>query len=252
MGYSLLPPAPRWEKWRSWHTPSIPMDMEKLRVIVVDDHIVMRRGIELLLRSEGMRIAGVAGSVDGAREILTRRDYDVALIDIRLGAESALGLVAELLRSDPAAAIVLYTGYIDSGLADAVRLGARGFVLKTSPSAGLLAALRAVASGGAYVDPDIAALVSAGSDLSRLALLTSREREIFELLAQGLSGQAVAERLFVSLETVRTHIRNGSNKLGAATRVQAVALVLRSTAPDRRATEERTEQVPAETGPLPR
>jgi DNA-binding NarL/FixJ family response regulator len=105
----------------------------------------MRRGIELLLRGEGMRIAGVAGSVDGAREILTRRQYDVALIDTRLGAESALGLVAELLRSDPAAAIVLYTGYIDSGLADAVRLGARGFVLKTSPTTGLLAALRAVA-----------------------------------------------------------------------------------------------------------
>jgi two-component system response regulator DevR len=207
------------------------MEDEKLRVIVVDDHTVMRRGIELLLRSEGMRIAGSAESVGAAREIMLRRQYDVALIDIRLGAESALGLVRELLASHPRAPIVLYTGYIDSGLTEAVRLGARGFVLKTSPTSGLLAALRAVASGGVYVDPDIAELVSAGSALAGVGSLTAREREIFELLAHGLSGHAIAARLVVSDETVRTHIRNGSRKLGAATRVQAVAIMLRTAVP---------------------
>jgi DNA-binding NarL/FixJ family response regulator len=219
-----------------------PMETEKLRVIVVDDHLVIRRGIEILLRSEGMRIAGSVGSVDAAREILSHREYDVALIDVRLGQESALGLVAELLGNDPAAAIVLYTGYVDSGLADAIRLGVRGLVLKTSSTTGLLAALRAVASGGTYVDPQIAALVAPGSHLSRLASLTSREREIFELLSQGLSGHAIAARLFVSPETVRTHIRNGSSKLGAATRVQAVALVLRMQAPEQRPVLEGTER----------
>jgi two-component system response regulator DevR len=204
---------------------------EKLRVIVVDDHLVMRRGIELLLRSEGMRIAGSAGSVDAAREILMRREYDIVLMDIRLGAESALGLVRELLDSNPDEPIVLYTGYVDAGLVDAVRVGARGFVLKTSPTNGLLAALRAVASGGVYVDPDIAELLSAGSALAGVGSLTVREREIFELLAHGLSGHAIAARLVVSDETVRTHIRNGSSKLGAATRVQAVAIMLRTAVP---------------------
>lgn len=205
------------------------METDQIEVIVVEDHLAMRRGIELLLRSEGLRVAGVASQVGEARALLARRRHDVALIDVRLGHESAIGLVEELLRRDPNAAIVLYTGYTDptSGLAEAVHAGTRGFVLKSSPAQRLIDALRIVAAGGHYVDLDLAAQLSAGAELSRLTTLSPREDEILGLLAGGLTGHAIAVRLFLSPETVRTHIRNATTKLGAATRVQAVAMMVR-------------------------
>lgn len=205
------------------------MEDEQLEVIVVDDHLAMRRGVELMLRDAGFRIAGTAGTLDEARAILERRRFDVALLDVQLGDQSTVELVHELLSRDPSTPIVLYTGYTgtDSSLADAVSAGARGFVLKSSPPQRLTEALRAVAAGGTFVDPALAPVLSEREDLSRLGSLTAREREILTLLADGLNGQAIAERLFLSPETVRTHVRNATTKLGARTRVQAVALVVR-------------------------
>ena len=201
----------------------------QLEVVIVEDHLSMRKGIELLLEAEGIHVAGVASQVDEARRLLAGLRHDVALIDVHLGAESAVGLVEERLIADPGAAIVLYTGYTspEAGLDEAVRVGARGFVLKSSPAPRLVSALRAVAAGGAYVDPDLAPLLSKDAELSRLSSLSPREREILGLLAEGLTGHAIAERLFLSPETVRTHVRNATIKLGARTRVQAVALVVR-------------------------
>jgi DNA-binding NarL/FixJ family response regulator len=205
------------------------VQQEQLEVIVVDDHLTMRRGVELLLRDAGFRVAGVAGQVNEARTLLARRRYDVALIDVRLGEESAVELVEEVLRRHPQAPIVLYTGYTraDSGLHAALRAGARGFVLKSSPAPQLIEALRIVAAGGNYVDPKLAGMLSHAGELSRLSSLSPRELEILELLADGLNGQMIADRLFLSPETVRTHVRNATAKLGAHTRVQAVALVVR-------------------------
>jgi DNA-binding NarL/FixJ family response regulator len=202
---------------------------EKLEVILVEDHLTMRRGVELLLRDAGFRIAGVAGTVEEARSLLARRRFDVALIDVRLGAESSVELVEEVLREHPHAPIVLYTGYTraDSGLHAALRAGARGFVLKSSPPPQLIEALQTVAAGGTDVDPALAGMLAHTGELSRLSSLSPRELEILELLADGLNGQMIADRLFLSPETVRTHVRNATAKLGAHTRVQAVALVVR-------------------------
>jgi DNA-binding NarL/FixJ family response regulator len=202
---------------------------EQLEVIVVDDHLAMRRGIELLLREAGFRIAGVASTLDEARSVLSRRRFDVALLDVQLGEQSAVSLVDELLRENPTAPIVLYTGYTgsDSALHEAVRAGARGFVLKSSPAERLTGALRTVAAGGTYVDPELAGQLADGGELHRLDSLSARELEVLELLADGLNGQMIAERLFLSPETVRTHVRNATSKLGAHTRVQAVAIVVR-------------------------
>jgi DNA-binding NarL/FixJ family response regulator len=203
------------------------MDDQQLAVIVVEDHLGIRKGIELLLRSEGLQIAGVASEVDQARALLARRRYDVALIDIHLGEENALGLVEELIRENADAAIVLYTGVLyESTLAEAMRVGTRGFVLKSSPAQRLVTALRDVAAGGHYVDPDLALLLTRGTELSRLMQLSPREHEILGLLSEGLSGQAIAGQLFLSPETVRTHVRNATAKLGARTRVEAVAMMV--------------------------
>jgi DNA-binding NarL/FixJ family response regulator len=205
------------------------MHSTQLEVIVVDDHLTVRKGIELLLQDEGFRIAGVAAELDEARALLHRRRYDVALMDVHLGAESSLALVEELLREDPDTPIVLYTGNtgLDSGLRESVRAGARGFVLKSSPAPRLIEALRSVAAGGTYVDPDLAQVLSEDGTLARLDALSPRERQVLGLLADGLTGQGIAEHLVLSPETVRTHVRNATAKLGARTRVQAVALVVR-------------------------
>jgi DNA-binding NarL/FixJ family response regulator len=198
---------------------------EEIEVIVIEDHPGVRKGLELLLRQEGLRVAGVAGGLEEARALLARRRHDIALIDIHLGADTALGLVEERLRSDPQAAIVLYTGYAE-GLAEAARIGARGFVLKSSPASQLIDALRIVASGGHYVDVNLAAALAEDASTSQLSVLSAREMQILDLLADGLNGHSIAELLFLSPETVRTHVRNATNKLGARTRVQAVALVV--------------------------
>ena len=204
------------------------MHGEQIEVIVVEDHLSMRKGIELLLRQAGLRVVGVASELEEARAMLARRRHDVALIDVHLGAESAVEMVVELLERRPESAIVLYTGYTgaDAGLQEAVSVGARGFVLKSSPAQRLIDALVTVAGGGTFIDPHLAGVLSGHADVSRLRVLSPREREILGLLAEGLTGQAIAERLFLSPETVRTHVRNATTKLGASTRVQAVAIVV--------------------------
>ena len=195
-------------------------DGGELEVFVVEDHLAVRKGIELLLRGEGMRVAGVAAEVADARALLSRRRHDVALIDLNLQGGTGLELVRHLLEQDPEAAVVLYTGFTDPHqLREATLAGARGFVLKASPPAALVGALRRVAAGGTYIDPDLASLISDGQSTARLGALSPRERQVLELLAEGLTGEEVAGRLHLSPETVRTHVRNAIVKLGAKTRV---------------------------------
>jgi DNA-binding NarL/FixJ family response regulator len=142
----------------------------------------------------------------------------------------AVIFVGDHLQPDPQAAIVLSTGSTDpgAGLTELVQVGGRSFVLHSSPASHLIDALRCVAAGGDYVDPALAALLSADADMSRLVQLSPREHQILGLLSEGLTGQAIALLLFLSPETVRTHVRNATTKLGAKTRVQAVALFVRS------------------------
>ncbi len=201
----------------------------RLEVLVVEDHPAVRRGLELLLREAGMWIAGVATSVPEARDLLVRRRFDVGLVDLGLPGGSGVDVVRAALEHDPDAAIVLYTGETDAErLHAASASGARGFVLKGSPAASLFDALRRVAAGGTYIDPGLTAALAVDSSAGRLATLTRRERQILELLAEGLTGEQVADQLVLSAETVRTHIRNATNKLGAKTRVQAVALLIQA------------------------
>ncbi|MGH2930765.1 MAG: response regulator, partial [Solirubrobacteraceae bacterium] len=115
------------------------MQAEQLDVIVVDDHLTVRRGIELVLAEAGFRIVGAGGSLAEAETLLSRRRFDVALLDAQLGDDSVIALVESVLREHPRASIVLYTGHTgpESELSQAARAGARGFVLKSSPGARL-------------------------------------------------------------------------------------------------------------------
>jgi DNA-binding NarL/FixJ family response regulator len=199
-----------------------------LRLVLIEDHQALREGLELLLARQGWQVVGTAGDAAQGRALIDRLDPDVALIDIRLGEDSGIQLTAELLDADPDRHVVLYTGSSDIDLLiSGLDSGARGYALKEGTPSELATALTTVAEGGTYVDPRLhPALLSRRATQTQKSL-SKREREIMDLLAQGLTGEQVAERLFLSPETIKTHIRNAMSKLEANTRVHAIAIALR-------------------------
>jgi DNA-binding NarL/FixJ family response regulator len=199
-----------------------------LRLVLIEDHQALREGLELLLGREGCNVVGTAGTATEGRDLIEDLDPDVSLVDIRLGEESGIDLTRDLIDADPGRRVVLYTGSSDVELLiSGLDSGARGYALKEGTPSELTGALATVASGGTYVDPRLRPALLSRRATQRMPSLSKREREIMDLLAQGLNGEEVAERLVLSSETVKTHIRNAMTKLEAHTRVHAVAIALR-------------------------
>jgi DNA-binding NarL/FixJ family response regulator len=197
-------------------------------VVLVDEHEALREGLKVLLESRGIRTIGTAGSAASAAELLDEVRPDVAVIGINLPDGSGLRLTRRLLVDHPDLAVMIYTGVENVVfLAKALESGARGFALKPGSADRLIGGLRLVARGERYVDPGIKELLDAEVD-GRPLLLTRRECEIFDLLAQGLTGEEIALRLRLSPDTVRTHIRNGMEKLHKHTRTGAVVKALKA------------------------
>jgi DNA-binding NarL/FixJ family response regulator len=152
----------------------------------------------------------------------------VAVIDLRMPRISGIEATRRLARSAPDTAVVLYTAYGDRALlTEAIDAGARGFVLKEAPLADLVRAVQLIADGGSYVDPVLAGALATADAAAHLPALTQRERDVLRLLADGLTNEEIGAQLFISPETVRTHIRKAMAKLEADTRTQAVATALR-------------------------
>ena len=199
-----------------------------LRLVVVEDHEALREGLELLLSREGCQVVGTAGTSQEGREMVERLDPDVAVIDVRLGDGNGIDLTRRLLAAKPQRGIVLYTGSSDvDQLIDGLDSGARGYALKEGPPQELMDAILAVAAGGTYVDPRLRPALLSPEATKRVLVLSNRERQIMALLAQGMTGEEVAENLVLSAETVKTHIRNAMTKLEAKNRVHAIAIALR-------------------------
>ena len=198
----------------------------ELNVVIVDDHVALRRGMELLLRRAGHHVVGTADDAEAGEALILRRKPDVALVDLALPGMSGAELTRSLLKEDPRVRIILYTGAADERqLLDALDAGAAGLALKSGDPEELEQAILTVAAGGDYLDPRLTPLLAKGGN-GREKTLSPREREILGLLSKGLSGEEAATQLFLSPETVRTHVRNAMTKLGAATRAHAVALAL--------------------------
>ena len=194
-------------------------------VVVVDDHVALRQGLEALLARRGCRIAGTAATVAESKSLLAECQADVAIVDLRLPDGSGVDLVDWIIRERPEVKVLVYTGADDPDvLARALDTDAHGFVLKPGSFDELVGALRAVTHGEHVVDDRIAKLLERRRPAD--SALSKREREVFRLLADGLSGEEIAERLYLSPETVRTHVRNGMTKLGARTRTQAVVAAI--------------------------
>jgi DNA-binding NarL/FixJ family response regulator len=198
-----------------------------ITLAIVDDHEALRDGLAALLRASGLEVVGMAGTVESARDLVALDRPDVALIDIRLPDGTGIELARELLSEDPAQGIVLYTGDADADLLyDGLDTGARGYVLKAGSTDELVGAIERVAAGGSYVDPRLDRILLSPRATEKVPALSPREREIMNLMAEGLTAERIGERISVSVETVRTHVRNVIRKLQARNRVHAIALAL--------------------------
>lgn len=204
-----------------------------IRILLVDDHPAMREGLTATFGADPeLKVVGEAESAQEALEVLARRDADVAVVDLLLPGVSGLDLCARLAGSKPALRILALTGYADDrAMLDAFAAGAHGFVVKGSTPPLIREAVKSVARGETFVDPKVGdrlvAIATRGQEPRGRFGLTRKEAEVLRLFPTGLSYRAIADRLGVSRETVRTHARSILQKLGAKDKVEAAAMALR-------------------------
>jgi DNA-binding NarL/FixJ family response regulator len=201
---------------------------ESITCVVADDHPAMRAAVSDVLSDYGMTVLGVAADGEEAVEQIESSKPQVAVVDVRMPLLSGIEVARRVSATTPGTAVLLYTAYGDrSLLAEALDVGARGFVLKEAPVVELVRAVERVAAGESYVDPVLAGVLVGIGLNQRIAALTERERDVLILLADGLSNEEIGKRLFLSPQTVRTHVRKAMIKLEAETRTHAVATALR-------------------------
>jgi DNA-binding NarL/FixJ family response regulator len=197
-----------------------------IRVFSVDDHPLLREGIAALVNSQA-DMSLVAQAANGAEAVQIFRQHrpDVTLLDLRLPDMSGIDILIAIRSEFPEARVIMLTTFEgDVEIQRALQAGARGYLLKNMPPAELLDVIRQVHAGKKRIPPEIASqLLEHMSD----EVLTEREIEVLREVADGNRNREIAERLFISEETVKVHIKHIMEKLGAADRTQAVAIGLR-------------------------
>ena len=218
--------------------PAVDSVRSPVRVLLVDDHQVVLEGLASMLASQSERVVIAAATTDAdeALRLAADRQPDVVLLDVRLRGASGLDLCAELVRRHPGLKVVFFTVYDDEQyLFQALRVGASGFLLKTTTGPELADHLDRVMEGDVAIDSALAGRVAMTA--ARLQSgefwpgartgLTQRESEVLGLMVRGLSNRAIALRLSIGEDTVKTHARAVYRKLEVSDRAQAVAVALR-------------------------
>jgi DNA-binding NarL/FixJ family response regulator len=199
-----------------------------VRCLAVDDHPTVRQGLGLMFGQEpDLELVGTVENGEGVIDACKRLRPQVVIMDVRLPGIDGISAIKRIAESCPGVQTVMFSAYGDKRLlSDAIAAGARGYVMKGSPPEDLVRAVRTVTNGKPFVDPSLSPtlLMSAvGPD----APLSEREREILQLLAEGLHTEEVARRIGLSIETVKSDTKRAILKLEADTRVHAVAIALR-------------------------
>jgi len=203
-----------------------------IRVLIVDDHAVVRAGLRLLIDAEqDMETVGEAGNVRDAIFELRSASPDLVLMDIVMPGESGLEGVPKLLHERAEVRVLVLSMHDDPHyVREAFAAGASGYILKEAADAEVVQAIRDVAAGGRYVHPELGArLIAADSDQQRRAdadPLSEREREILTLLAHGHTNQEIAQKLFISVRTAETHRAHVMQKLRLGSRAELVSYAL--------------------------
>jgi DNA-binding NarL/FixJ family response regulator len=208
--------------------------VKSIRVLIADDHVLFREGVHAILKSvPGVEIVGEAGTGQEALTLATDLKPDVILMDIQMPDLNGVEATRRILKTQPEAGIIIVTMLEDDdSLFSAMRAGARGYVLKGADKAEMLKSIRAVANGEALFGPTIAARLlsffhdnptqpKGKSPPTAFPDLTDREREILAYIAHGDTNDEIAERLTISLKTVRNHVSSIFNKLQVTNRAQA-------------------------------
>ena len=196
--------------------------------VVADDHPALVEAVGAVLRSEGIEVVALARDGAEALKAIEELRPATAVLDLAMPLLSGIEVARLASLSSPETGTILYTAHSEHELlVEALDAGVRGFVLKETPLAELVRAVKLVAAGKTYVDPVLAPmLVRAGATAPHLTL-SAREREILRHLADGETNDEIAKALFLSPDTVRTYLRRAMEKLEADTRTQAVAIALR-------------------------
>ncbi|WP_318213617.1 response regulator transcription factor [Streptomyces sp. SCL15-6] len=213
----------------------------KIRVFLLDDHEVVRRGVHDLLSGEAdIEVVGEAGTAADALARVPATRPDVAVLDVRLPDGSGVEVCREIRSRDESVHCLMLTSFADDeALFDAIMAGASGYVLKDIRGTELLSAVRDVASGKSLLDPAATARVlerlRAGGTRGdeRLDRLTEQERRILELIGEGLTNRAIGERLHLAEKTIKNYVSSLLAKLGMQRRSQAAAFVARLQAENR-------------------
>ena len=197
-----------------------------IRVLSVDDHPLMHEGIAALINNQA-DMTLIAEASDGKSALVRFREHrpDVTLMDLRLPDMSGIEAMISILKEFPKARIIILTMFEgDVEIQRALKAGARGYMLKTMPPKELIKVIRRVHAGKKHIPPEVAANLA--EHFSHDAL-TPRETEVLAQIAGGNRNRDIAERLFISEETVKVHIKHIMDKLGASDRTQAVAIAIR-------------------------
>jgi two-component system response regulator DevR len=202
--------------------------LDAIRIFLLDDHEVVRRGIaELLAAVPGFDIVGEAGTVEQALPRVLATRPDVAILDARLPDGSGIDVCRDIRSALPSTYCLILTSYDDEdAVLSAVLAGASGYVLKEVRTAGLVDAIKQAALGRSLIDPavivQVMERVQTGTRTdNRLSALTAREREVLGLIAEGLTNRQIGDRMFLAEKTVKNYVSSLLSKLGMQRRTQA-------------------------------
>ncbi|MDQ4489917.1 response regulator transcription factor [Sinomonas sp. ASV486] len=216
-------------------SPTRAAGTDRLRVFILDDHELVRRGLQELLEDEGFEVVGTSGTAAEAARRIPALKPDVSVLDVRLPDGTGIEVCRDIHAVDPTLPCVMLTSYNDEdSLRGAILAGANGYVLKEIRGTELITALRRAARGESLFDPALKSKVLAGlapreePEDPRLEILSPQERRVLALIGEGMTNREIGERLFLAEKTVKNYVSSLLAKLGYERRTQAALFIARN------------------------